>query len=134
IAVSVIAMAGAVSGGIWLQQVEHARQTREAVRRESARASIEAALPSLSQFVKSKQWVDAVGLLRTVQARLADAQSPELGDRLAAIEEAFEVSQELDRVRQNLLVGDASGYTYSPAREAYSNIFGNIGIGSDVGV
>ncbi len=134
IAVSVVAMAGAVSGGIWLQQLEHARDTQEAVRRESARASIEAALPSLSQFVKSKQWVDAVGLLRTSQAQLGDAQSPELAHRLAAIEESFEVSRELYRIRENFLSFDSAGYTHAPAREAYSSLFSRAGIGSDVGV
>lgn len=132
IAVSVVAMAGATAGGIWLQQVKHARHTQETVRRESARASIEAALPSLSQFVRSKQWVDAVGLLRTAQAQLADAQSPELGDRLAAMQENFEVSQELDRVRQEFLGSDSTGYTHSPAREAYSSILSRVGIGHDV--
>ncbi len=132
IAASIVAMAVAVAGGIWLQRVEHARHTQEAVRRESARASIEVALPSLSQFVKSKQWVDAVGLLRTAQARLADAQSPELGERLAAIEEAFEVSQELERVRQNFLWIDTAGYTYAAARESYSSIFSRVGIDDDV--
>ncbi len=132
IAVSGIAIAGAVAGGIWLQQVEHARDTQEAVRRESARASIEATLPSLLQFVKNKQWVDAVGVLRTAQAQLADAQSPELGDRLAAIEENFEVSKELDRVRQNFLGSDSEGYTHSHARDSYSSIFRRVGIGSDV--
>ena len=132
IAVSVVALAGVVAGGVWLQEVEHARITQEVVRRESARASIEAALPSLSQFVKNKQWVDAVGVLRAAQGQLADAQSPELADRLAAIEEIFEVSQELDRVRQNFLVSDAGGYTYSPAGDAYSSIFRRVGIGVDV--
>lgn len=132
IAVSAVAIAGAVAAGIWLQQIEHTRHTEETVRRESARASIEAALPSLAQFVKSKQWVDAVGLLRTAQSRLADAQSPELGDRLAAIQENFEVSQELDRVRQNFLGSDVTGYTHSPARKSYSSIFSRVGIGSDV--
>lgn len=132
IAVSVVAMVGAVAGGIWLHEVEHARDTQEAVRRESARASIESALPSLSQFVKNKQWVDAVGLLSATQARLADAQSPELSDRLAAIQESFEVSQELDRVRQNFLGSDTAGYTHSPALKSYSSIFSRVGIGSDV--
>lgn len=134
IAVSIVAVAGTVAGGVWLQQVEHARDTQEAVRRESARASIEAALPSLAQFVKSKQWVDAVGVLRTAQAQLADARSSELSDRLAAIQEDFEVSQELDRVRQNFLGIDATGYTHAPAQDSYSGIFSRIGIGSDVAI
>lgn len=132
IADSVAALAGAVAGGIWLQQVQEARHTAEVVRRESARASIEAALPSLSHLVKSKEWVDAVGVLRTAQAKLGDAQSPELGDRLAAIEEAFAVSQELERVRQNFIGSDTAGYTYAPARDAYLSIFNRVGIGSDV--
>ncbi|HMN97259.1 MAG TPA: protein kinase [Phycisphaerales bacterium] len=134
IALSVIALAvvAAAAGGVRLRQAQEARQTAEAIRRESARASIEAALPSLSQFVRTRQWMDAVGVLRTAQARLADARSPELGDRLAAIQENFEVAQELDRVRQNFLGIDDAGYTHSPARESYSRIFSRTGIGSDV--
>ncbi len=134
IAVSVVAMAGAVAGGVWLQQVEHARDIQEVVRRESARASIEAALPSLSQFVTSRQWVDATGVLRTAQAQLGDAASPELERRLAAAEEQYEVAQELDRIRQSFVALGYSGYVHYPARDAYARMFDRLGIGRGVGV
>jgi tetratricopeptide (TPR) repeat protein/tRNA A-37 threonylcarbamoyl transferase component Bud32 len=134
IAVSVVAMAGAVAGGVWLQQVEHARDIQEAVRRESARASIEAALPSLSQFVTSRQWVDATGVLRTAQAQVGDAASPELERRLAAAEEQYEVAQELDRIRQSFVALGYSGFVHYPARDAYARMFDRLGIGRDVGV
>jgi serine/threonine-protein kinase len=134
IAVSVVAMAGAVAGGIWLEQVQRARDTQEAVRRERARTSIESALPSLSQLVTSEQWADATGVLRTAQAQLGDAQSPELELRLAAAEEWFEVAQELDRIRQSFLaIGFAESVHY-PARDAYAQMFRRVGIGRDVDV
>lgn len=134
IAVSVAAMVGAVAGGIWLQQVEHARHTEETVRRERARASIESALPLLSQFVTSRQWSDATGVLRTAQTRLEDAQSPELDVRLAVAAEEFEVAQELDRIRESFPEPGDTGYTYSLSRDAYARIFRRVGIGSDVDV
>lgn len=134
IAVSMFAIAGATAGGVWLQQVMHARHTQETVRRESARASIEAALPSLSRFVASQQWMDATGLLRTAQAQLGDAASPELERRLAAAEEQFEVAQELDRIRQSFVALGYSGLIHYPARDAYARVFDRIGIGRDVGV
>lgn len=134
IAVSVVALTGAVAGGIWLQQVGHARDTQEAVRRESARASIEAALPSLSRFVASQQWMDATGLLRTAQAQLADAASPELERRLAAAEEQYEVAQELDRIRKSFVALGYSGFVHYPAGDAYAHMFDRLGIGRDVAV
>lgn len=130
IAVSVVAIAGATAGGIWLQQVEHARHTQEAVRRESARASIEAALPSLSQFVKNKQWADAIGVLRTAQTRLGDAQSPALELQLSEAEKWFEVAQDLDRIRQIFLAPDSR--SAFPAREDYERVFRRVAIGRDV--
>lgn len=134
ITVSVVALAGAVSGGVWFQQVRHARDTQEAVRRQSARASIEAALPSLSRFVASQQWVDATGLLRTAQSQLGDAASPDLESRLDAAEEQYEVAQELYRIRQSFVALGYSGYIHYPARDAYARLFGRLGIGRDVGV
>jgi len=134
IAVSVVAMAGAVAGGIWLQQIEHARATQEVVRRERARTSIEVALPSVSQFMTNQQWVDAMGVLRTAQAQLGDAQSPELELRLAAAEEWFEIAQELDRIRQIFLAPGYLGPISFPARDAYERVFRRVAIGRDVGV
>ncbi len=134
IAVSVVAMAGAVAGGIWLQQVEHARHTQEAVRRERARTSIEVALPSLSQFMTNQQWVDAMGVLRAAQAQLGDAQSPSLQLRMAAAEEWFEVAQELDYIRQSFLAPGYAGSVYFPARDAYARVFRRVAIGRDVSV
>ncbi|WP_459556729.1 protein kinase domain-containing protein [Lacunimicrobium album] len=134
IAVSVLAMTGAVTGGIWLQRVENARQTEAVVRREAARASIESALPLLSQFVKSRQWSDAAGLLSTAQTRLSDADSPELDVRLAEAEEEFKIAEELDRIRQSLPEPSDVGYNYEPASDAYAKVFERIGIGNDVGV
>jgi serine/threonine protein kinase/tetratricopeptide (TPR) repeat protein len=134
IAVSVLAMIGAVTGGIWLQRVENARQTEAVVRREAARASIESALPLFSQFVKSRQWSDAAGVLGTAQTKLSDADSLELDVRVAAALEQFEVAQELERIRQSFPEPDDTGYTFVPARDAYARILRRVGIGSDVGV
>jgi tetratricopeptide (TPR) repeat protein len=104
------------------------------VRREGARTSIESALPLLSQFVKSRQWSDAKGVLRTARTRLEDAQSPELDIRLAAAVEEFEIAEELDRIRQSFPEPDEAGYTYVPASDAYAKVFQRIGIGNDIGV
>ncbi|MGP1308703.1 MAG: protein kinase domain-containing protein [Phycisphaerales bacterium] len=134
IAVSVVALAGAVAGGVWMQQIAHARDTQEAVRRERARASIEAALPSLSQLVTSQQWADATGVLRAAQAQLGDAHSPDLELRLAAAEEWFEVAQELDRIRQSFLAPQYTESVEFPARDSYAQLFQRVDIGRDVGV
>ncbi len=134
ILVSVVAVTGAVGGAIRLDRVEHLRQTEELVRRERARTYIESALPVLSQLVKRKQWSDAMGVLRTAQTRLEDAQSPELDGRLAIATEEFEVAQELDRIRQSFPEPDEAGYSYLPARDAYAKVFHRIGIGSDIEV
>ncbi len=132
IAVTVAALIAAVTGGIWLHKVQEDRRTDAIVRRESARVSIEAALPSVLELVKNKRWIEARGMLGTAQVHLADANSSELTDRLAAMEEALEVAQELDRIYQGFLAVDIAGYTYLPAREAYSRIFHRIGLGDDV--
>lgn len=134
IVVSVVAVTGAVAGGIWLDRVEHARQTEALVRRERARTSIDSALPVLSQLVKRRQWSDAMGVLRSAQARLEDAQSSELNVRLAMATEELEVAQELDRIRQSFPEPDEAGYTYLPARDAYARVFHRVGIGSNVEV
>lgn len=134
IAVSVVALAAAVAGGVWLQQVEHARQTQETIRRERARTSIEVALPSLSRYVTSQQWVEAMGALRTAQAQLGDAESPELEFRLAEAQEWFEVAQDLDRIRQSFLAPQYRGSVYFPARDDYAQVFRRVAIGRDVGV
>lgn len=132
--VSVVAMTGAIFGGLWIHQVEHARHTQDVVRREGARTYIESSLPLLSQLVTSRQWSDALGVLRTARTRLEDAQSPELDRRLAAAAEELEIAEELDRIRQSFPEPDEAGYTYLPARDAYARVFNRVGIGSDIEV
>ncbi len=134
IAISIIAMTGAVAGGIWLNQVEHARHIEEVVRREGARRSIESALPLLSRLVTSRQWSDAMGVLSTARTRLKDAQLPELDGRLAAAAEELEIAEELDVIRQSFPEPDVAGYAFLPARDAYAEVFCRVGIGSDIGV
>lgn len=134
VGVCLVAMAAAVAGGVWLQQVHEARRTAEFFRREQARTSIEAAFPPLSRFVASQQWMDATGLLRTAQAHLTDAASPELEHRLAAAEEHFEVAQELARIRQSFVAIGYSGSVHYPARDAYARVFARLGIGRDAGI
>lgn len=134
--VTVVSMIGAVGGGIWLQQVEHARYTQETVRRERARTSIASALSLLSQYVKSRQWSDAAGVLSTAQANLSDADSPELDVRVAAAAEEFEIAQDLDRIRQSFPeyeVGE-TGFTIRPTSDYYGGIFRRLEIGGDVEV
>ncbi len=136
IAFSVLAITGVIAGGIWLQRLEHARHTEAVLRREGARTSIESALPLLSQFVKSRQWSDAAGVLSTAQARLSDADLPELDVRVAAAADEFEVAQELDHIRQSFPEHEPgeTGYTDRPTRDSYVRIFRRLGIGSDVEV
>lgn len=134
IAVTALAISAAAAGGIWLYQEEQARRTDAIVRRESARASIETALPSVLELVKSKRWVEARGMLGTARVHLADADSSEITERLATMEEDLEVAEELERIYQSFLGVDIAGYTYAPAREAYSRMLRRIGLGRDVGI
>lgn len=134
IIVCVIALTGAIAGGLWIQQAEHARRTQEIVRRDSARRYIESSLPLLSQLVTSRRWSDAGGVLRTARTRLEDAQSRDLDVRLAAAAEELEIAEELDRIRQSFPESDKAGYTFLPASDAYAEVFRRVGIGSDVGV
>ncbi|QDU75900.1 Serine/threonine-protein kinase PknB [Bremerella volcania] len=132
--VSVIALTGAITGGFWIQQLEHARHTEEIVRREGARKYITSSLPLLSQLVRSRQWSDAKGVLRTARTRLEDAQSSDLEIRLTAAAEEFEIAEELERIRQSFPEPNDAGYNYLPARDAYAKVFHRFGIGSDVEV
>jgi eukaryotic-like serine/threonine-protein kinase len=134
IVISLIAMTGAVAGGIWLQRVGRARHTEVVVRREGARTSIESALPLLSGLVMSRQWSDAAAVLAAAQTRQEDAQSAELDVRLAAAAEEFEVAQELERIRQSFPEPGDAGYTCVPARNAYTRVLRRVGIGSEVEV
>ncbi len=134
IIVSVVAITGAIVGGFWIQQVENSRHTEEMIRREGARKFIASSLPLLSQLVKSQQWSEAKGVLRTAKTRLDDAQSPELDFRLAAAAEEFEIAEELDSIRQSFPEPDEEGYNYGPASDAYAKVFQRIGIESDIGV
>ncbi len=92
-------------------------------------------LPSVLELVKNNRWVEARGMLGTAAVHLAEANSSDHTARLAAMEEALEVAQELERIYQGFLAVDIAGnYTYSPAREAYSRILRRIGLGDDVAI
>ncbi len=132
--VSGILIAGLITGALWLQRVEYERHTQEILRQDGARKAIQEALPVFSQLAEGKQWADAAGVLRNAQARLSDAKSVELEDRLAVIAEDFEIARELNRIRQSFVDAGDGGYTYFPAREAYARVFKRIGIGEGVEV
>lgn len=132
VTVSVIAVAAAVAGGIWLERAEQARHTQRVVRQESARSAVESALPLVERMAGSRQWAEAAGVLETARARLADAESTDLAARLAATAENLEVARELDRIRQSIPEPAPVGYTFFPARDAYARVFTRIGIGHGI--
>lgn len=129
IAVSVFTLAAATAGGVWLQRAEHARHTERVVRQESARSAIESALPLLERLARGQQWAEGAGVLSTARTRLGEAESPDLESRLAFAENNFEVARELDRIRQSFPEPVEVGYSFHTAREAYSRLFTQIGIG-----
>jgi serine/threonine-protein kinase len=134
VAISAVALAGAVLGGVWLQRAAHARHTERAVRQESARSAVESALPLIDRLAEGRQWAEAAGVLATARARLADARSPDLGSRLELTAESFEIARELDRIRQSLPEPADVGYSFLAARDAYARVFARVGIGPDADV
>ncbi|MBX3317147.1 MAG: protein kinase [Phycisphaeraceae bacterium] len=129
---SVVTLAALIAGGVWFQRVENARHTARVIRQQSAHYAIESELPLLERLVRSRQWAEAAGMLSTAHARIKDAESPELESRLALAAEEFEVARELDRIRQNFPEPATVGYTFFPARDAYTSAFTRIGVGRDV--
>ncbi|MBX3365855.1 MAG: protein kinase [Phycisphaeraceae bacterium] len=132
IAFSVVTLAAMIAGGVWFQRVENARHTERVVRQVSARIAIESELPLLERLVRSRQWAEAAVVLSTARSHLKDAESPELESRLALAAEEFEVARELDRIRESFPEPATVGYTFFPARDAYTSAFIRIGIGREV--
>lgn len=132
IAVSFLAIAAAIVGGVWLQRAEHARYTQRVVRQESARSAIESALLLIESLTQSRQWAEGAGVLSTARASLGNAESPDLESRLEYAADHFEVARELDRIRQSIPEPATFGYTFTPARDAYARVFTRVGIGREV--
>jgi eukaryotic-like serine/threonine-protein kinase len=134
IAISAVFLALAIAGGLWLQRLENARHTEQAVRQESSRSAILIALPQLKRLAQSRQWTEAAGVLSTARARLKDAASTELDANVASAAETLDIARELDRIRLSIPEPDEVGYTFLSARDAYAIVFNRVGIGAGVDV
>lgn len=132
IAASLVITVAAISGGVWLQRVQQARATEQAIRTQGARSEIEVALPLIERLMRARQWDEGQGVIREARARLGDAASPELAARVDTAADEFDTARELDQIRLRIPEPATSGYTFFPARDSYAAVFERLGIGAGV--
>jgi tetratricopeptide (TPR) repeat protein len=98
---SVLVLLGGLGGG-WLylhgQRVEAWAQ--RARRADRARQGIQAALTQTAGLLARARWAEAEALLAQARGRLAEADDPDLAERLRRADRELSLARQLDRVRQ----------------------------------
>jgi serine/threonine-protein kinase len=100
LAVLLVALATAVVSGLVLWQQASARQAEEKARRERARELLEAAIQRAYASARGERWDDAKRILEDAEVHVADADSDAWRQRLDEAQQAVQLDQTLDDIRQ----------------------------------
>jgi tetratricopeptide (TPR) repeat protein len=91
----------AAGAGLWLYRQEAARREEQAERQRPARQAVEVALEQAPELWRQGRWREARALLEQAASMLADANSPELGQRLAQARADLELANRLENIWLN---------------------------------
>ncbi len=93
--------ATAVGAGVWLRQQEEDRQHAKEQREGQARDAIGTALRRADDLRREERWKAALLVLAGAEPHLADANSPELEQRLRRAQSDFQIAAALERIRES---------------------------------
>jgi serine/threonine-protein kinase len=106
--------------GLWLER-------QWADRRGRAREAVETALAQVPGLRVQGRWPEAEAVLTQARSRLGEADSDDLGRRLARAEAGLRLGAALERIRLTPAI-DGNRFDYPSMAEAYAQAFMNAGL------
>jgi serine/threonine-protein kinase len=125
--VSVVA-AGTI---VWLHEQEADRRVAKSKREEQARAAIETALGRATELRRDARWKEALVVLADAAPHLAEANAPELEQRLRQAWEDFRIADELESVRESYPLDPIGDVDYQRRAQEYVTAFEHVGLRID---
>jgi serine/threonine-protein kinase len=105
--VALFALSAVAAGtGIWLRHQEADRRADKEKREGQARADLEAALGRADGLGQEERWQEALNVLAGVSTQVAEANSPDLEQRLGEAQSGFRIAQRLEGVRDSTARGE----------------------------
>jgi serine/threonine-protein kinase len=104
LALSLVSLGAAIGTGVVLWQQARERGLETALRRERARQAVEDGIDHALKAAKAERLSEAGVILAEAEKHFANADSDELGQRLARAEAELKLAQELDRVRHAVII------------------------------
>jgi eukaryotic-like serine/threonine-protein kinase len=116
---ALLVMAGATIGtGVWLRQQEDERRAAKEQRQGQAREALETALRRTGDLMREERWKEALVVLEDASPHLAEADTPELNERLKQAQADCRVADALQTARESYpLLPDATLDYKQRARE-----------------
>ena len=130
-ALLVAALLGLLGAAAWLQQHEATREKETALREGRAREAVESALERAADLRRAERWREAQHVLDDATARLSDANSPDLGSRLAQAQADLRLAEHFEPIRQNRTSPMYDSYEYPLLAKEYDRVFAGAGIRLD---
>jgi tetratricopeptide (TPR) repeat protein len=126
-----IASVAAVGTTVWLRQQEFSRRRAKAQREERARAAIERALSRADDLRRDARWKEALVHLKDASPHLAEANSPELEQRLQQSQSDYQIADELETTRESYPLLPRGVVDYQQRASEYRTTFDHVGLRID---
>jgi serine/threonine-protein kinase len=127
--VGLLVLSGAaVATGIWLRQQEAARRSALEQQEGRAREAIETALGRADDLRQEERWQEALVVLADASPHLAEANSPELDQRLKQAQADFRIAADLEHVRENNPMLATGMIDYKQWASEYDKVFEHVGL------
>jgi serine/threonine-protein kinase len=135
VAALLVLAAAAAGAGLWLRQQEEDRQAAKAKREGQARESVSTALARAGDLRAAERWEEARIVLTEASGRLAEADSPELKERLARELSNVQFAADLEGVREMGPLEPTDFICYRKRAADFRDAFerGGLRIGDDAG-
>jgi serine/threonine-protein kinase len=124
----VVMIASAAGVGVWLRHQESDRREAKAQQEEQAREAIKTALRRANDRRREERWPEALLILTEAESHLAEANSPQLEERLRQAQSDVRIAADLERVRESSPLLTDGDVDYQQRAAEYQGVFERAGL------
>jgi serine/threonine-protein kinase len=129
--VLLVVPAAAAGTAVWLRQQEADRRTAKEQRQGQARSALETALKRADDLRGEERWKEALLVLADASPHLAEADSPDLEERLRRAQADFQSADELEMARESYPLLPDAKVDYKQRARDFLKAFERVGFRSD---
>jgi serine/threonine-protein kinase len=126
---ALVAMLAAAAGvAAWVHHQEQDRRAAEEHRQGQAREAVSAALRRADDLRREERWREALNVLTDAAPHLAEANAPDLAQRLGQAQSDFRIAGDLERIRESRTLIPSGAIDYRRQAADYAEAFDRAGL------